>query len=711
MGHIRGETPARSRRPNGRPPGRPVWLLDLAAAAAWTAAITGALLAGGGIWEHVNSGDLHAMLVPWYEHAARAVVREGRLPLWDPNQFCGTPVLGLGQSAVLYPPVLLAFAVLPPRAALQFLYAEHVFLLTLGFTLYGRRHGIGRTAAGLAALVAVVGILRGPLLAGVDHPAFLGCVAWVPWLLLCWERALTDPPARWIACFAVCAALQWVAGYPDFAIDLPVLLGVMALVRPEATLGRRLGTLALGLGLGAALAAVQLWPIAETVGESPRLDTRFHTLLRSIFAVKAVSQLGTTLLYRLGPGALALAAAGLWPPTRLRLAWLAALLWALFALNWPLRSLYLVPPFSGLRFPFGWSGYASVLVGLFAGAGLATLLRARARAARVAGAALALTAVGFGLTAVARAPRSVPPFDPGSASYRAPDLELVAARVAELRRLQTAAAPATNGAPRVLSEREAAAAAGIRHALPLPNGHDPSVPPRRIVDLLERAALYDGLGLYRHRDWAGLAAEAEVATLLGIGLVVVPTSKVDPLRAAGFAPVGTLPAGDTVLARRALPRARLVHRLEETTGAEDTLALLFSPGRDAEAVAVVEAGRRPPVAEAPAGASEHISIVEDLPERLTLDVGAAAPALLVLTDTFYPGWQATVDGEPVAIVRADHAFRGVPVNTGRHRVVFLYAPASLRRGAAVSLVAALGVILCLAWPGARRGRSVTRTET
>jgi hypothetical protein len=155
----------------------------------------------------------------------------------------------------------------------------------------------------------------------------------------------------------------------------------------------------------------------------------------------------------------------------------------------------------------------------------------------------------------------------------------------------------------------------------------------------------------------------------------------------------------------------LVHRLEETTGAEDTLALLFSPGRDAEAVAVVEAGRRPPVAEAPAGASEHISIVEDLPERLTLDVGAAAPALLVLTDTFYPGWQATVDGEPVAIVRADHAFRGVPVNTGRHRVVFLYAPASLRRGAAVSLVAALGVILCLAWPGARRGRSVTRTET
>ncbi len=691
--------PSGSSERTGPPARPPVWLLDLASAVAWTAAITGALLAGGGIWEQVNGGDLHAMFVPWYEYGARVLVEERRLPLWTPYQFCGTPVLGLGQSAVLYPPVLLTFAVLPPRAALQALYSEHVFLLAWGLTLYGRRHGIGRTAAGLAALVCVVGIFRGPLLAGVDHPAFLACAAWVPWLLLCWERALRDPPARWIACFALCAALQWVAGYPDFSVDLPVLLGVMALVRPEASLARRIGTLTLGLVLGAALAAVQLLPIAEAVAESPRLDTKFHPLLRSIFAVKSGAQLGATLLYRLGPGGMLLVAVGLF--SRTRLAWLAALLWALFALNPPFRWLYLLPPFSGLRFPFGWSGCAAVLLGLFAGAGLVTLGQARMRAVRLAGAALALTAVGFGLTAVARAPRSVPPFHPGSAAYRAPDLGLVAARVERLRHVMDAVA--THDAPRVLSEREATAGAAIRHALPLANGHDPSVPPRRVVELLEHAGLYDSLGVYRRRDWEALAARPEIATLLGVGLVVVPEHKSGPLRAAGFTQVGTLPPGDALLARRALPRARLVHHVEEATDAQGTLELLLAPRRNLDGVAVIEAGALPAaLAEPPAGALEHVEILQDLPEQVTLDVVAAAPALLVLTDTFYPGWAATVDGEPAAIIRADHAFRGVRLETGRHRVVFRYQPASVRRGAAVSAVAAVVVILCVVWPGGRR---------
>jgi uncharacterized membrane protein YfhO len=56
----------------------------------------------------------------------------------------------------------------------------------------------------------------------------------------------------------------------------------------------------------------------------------------------------------------------------------------------------------------------------------------------------------------------------------------------------------------------------------------------------------------------------------------------------------------------------------------------------------------------------------------------------VLTDAFFPGWQATVDGQPAAIVRADFALRGVSVPAGRHQVVFEYTPASFRLGAAIS---------------------------
>jgi uncharacterized membrane protein YfhO len=70
----------------------------------------------------------------------------------------------------------------------------------------------------------------------------------------------------------------------------------------------------------------------------------------------------------------------------------------------------------------------------------------------------------------------------------------------------------------------------------------------------------------------------------------------------------------------------------------------------------------------------------------------------VLADTFYPGWQATLDGKPVEILRADHAFRAVAFPPGEHRVTFRYVPLSFRAGATISfltLAAVIGVLVVL----------------
>jgi len=70
-----------------------------------------------------------------------------------------------------------------------------------------------------------------------------------------------------------------------------------------------------------------------------------------------------------------------------------------------------------------------------------------------------------------------------------------------------------------------------------------------------------------------------------------------------------------------------------------------------------------------------------------------APALLVLTDTFFPGWEARVDGTPAPILRADYAFRGVALGAGEHRIVFRYRPWSFYTGVALAagaLALALG---------------------
>jgi hypothetical protein len=87
---------------------------------------------------------------------------------------------------------------------------------------------------------------------------------------------------------------------------------------------------------------------------------------------------------------------------------------------------------------------------------------------------------------------------------------------------------------------------------------------------------------------------------------------------------------------------------------------------------------------------------ERLPERMVLDVTTEQPCILVLGELYYPGWQATVDGQPVSILRADGVLRAVGVAPGSHQVSLVYRPASLRWGAVISLVTLLAAVAWLA---------------
>jgi len=69
-----------------------------------------------------------------------------------------------------------------------------------------------------------------------------------------------------------------------------------------------------------------------------------------------------------------------------------------------------------------------------------------------------------------------------------------------------------------------------------------------------------------------------------------------------------------------------------------------------------------------------------------------APGYLVLTDTFYPGWRAYVDGVETPIYQANYLFRAVPLNAGDHEVRFVYRPKSFAVGAALSLTFLLTVV-------------------
>ncbi len=86
-----------------------------------------------------------------------------------------------------------------------------------------------------------------------------------------------------------------------------------------------------------------------------------------------------------------------------------------------------------------------------------------------------------------------------------------------------------------------------------------------------------------------------------------------------------------------------------------------------------------------------------------MDVNASSAGMLVLSEMYYPGWKATVNGKQSEIYPVDGALRGIEVSAGPNRVELEYAPFSFRAGAALSLLTLAGVLA--GWVYTWRGRS------
>ncbi len=92
-----------------------------------------------------------------------------------------------------------------------------------------------------------------------------------------------------------------------------------------------------------------------------------------------------------------------------------------------------------------------------------------------------------------------------------------------------------------------------------------------------------------------------------------------------------------------------------------------------------------------------ISCDEESDERIALSVVTDKPGFLVLADQYYPGWQATIDGARVKILRANYIQRAVAIEAGSHKIVFSFQPESFATGRLISLIAlALLAIIVLA---------------
>jgi hypothetical protein len=146
----------------------------------------------------------------------------------------------------------------------------------------------------------------------------------------------------------------------------------------------------------------------------------------------------------------------------------------------------------------------------------------------------------------------------------------------------------------------------------------------------------------------------------------------------------------------ALPRAFAIDRVQPAATDDDVVRALlaadFAPGRVAHALASDLPADLPPAPQ-PDAPRRTVVFTTDLPTHVELDVGAGAQPWLLLTDTFLAGWQATIDGTPTEIVRADHAFRAVRLPQAACRVTFTYTAPGLAAGLWLAFLATVALVV------------------
>jgi hypothetical protein len=99
-------------------------------------------------------------------------------------------------------------------------------------------------------------------------------------------------------------------------------------------------------------------------------------------------------------------------------------------------------------------------------------------------------------------------------------------------------------------------------------------------------------------------------------------------------------------------------------------------------------------------APDDVAVREHVPNQVSIQTRMACKGMVVLSDTFFPGWRASVDGASAPIYEVNAAMRGVIVPAGAHTLTFQYRPASVVWGALLTLLG-IGGAIALALVGSR----------
>ncbi len=673
----------------------------------------------------------------------------GRLPLWADCLYAGYPFHADPQAQLFYPPVWLVYLILRaqgwgnfPLGALVAEAALHYLLASLFMYAFLRSLKLRATAAVLGALVfAYGGYLTGspPVQTGI-----LETVVWLPLALLGAGRlaatATDRARRRGVALTALVLAVAFLAGHPQtFVYCAGLTLAYFALRAWQAgwrpwPLAAHAGAL---LALTVGLAAVQFLPSAHFIANSTRASVSFEQAGHGFPFADILQFFITNLVSYWNPlyvGLLPLGLAVLALSRRSSVVWF----WAAVAAGALLLSFgtkgvaydaayWLAPGYRLFRGQERLALVVSTALAVLAAYGADTLLAPLGRGQRLvlrrlrrAGAALfvggwlllaalfyaqrlglpvtgdlldraGLFTVAMGLAGLALWARTRLPGRRWLPALGALCLVIVVLDLFAANRATNVVAvyEAYPHNPLLNAVYAETGFFRVQDDFQLP-GHAGCAYGYRAV---EGAAPYQVASYMRFQE---RVPEAVRWQLLGVRYVVTWRAEV---RAPAGAPVEVMARGDvpdnrgnvtTVHRFGGEPRrAFTVSQVEVADSDAALYARLAAPDFDPFATVVLLA----PAGVEPLATAASVTVLEDAPGRLRLATTSSGLTFIVVSEAYFPGWQASVDGAPVAVVAADGALLGVLAPAGAHELVLVYRPPLLLLGAALT---GLSLLVCAA---------------